>query len=147
MIQPTYQLVGEFNQFGITAVVDDSEWVYITMNGKRLLKPYIIDNGPDYFSEGLARFVHRGKIGFMNENGTVVISAKFDFALPFSEGLAAFCTGCKSVSQGEYHQMEGGKWGYINKTGEIVVNPEYDKTSLLKKENRNGGSTKTMETN
>jgi hypothetical protein len=83
----------------------------------------------------------------MNENGTVVIAAKFDFALPFSEGLAAYCVGCKPVSQGEYHQMEGGKWGYINKTGEIVVNPEYDKTSLLKKENRNGGSTKTMETN
>jgi hypothetical protein len=147
MIQPAYTLPGQFNQYGIAAVVDDSGWVYITMNGKRLLQPYLIDNGPDYFSEGLARFVNRGKIGFMNENGTVVIAAKFDFALPFSEGLAAYCVGCKPVSQGEYHQMEGGKWGYINKTGEIVVNPEYDKTSLLKKENRNGGSTKTMETN
>ena len=67
------------------------------------------------------------KIGFMNESGEKIIIAIFDFVLPFSDGLAAFCLGCKQVSQDEYHRMERGKWGYINKTGEIVVDPDYDK--------------------
>jgi len=127
MIPPTYHLAGQFNPYGIAAVVDDSGWVYISMNGRQLLRPYIIDNGPDYFHEGLARIIDQGKIGFMDESGTVVISANFDFVLPFSEGLAAFCVGCKPVSQGEYAIMEGGKWGYINSTGEIVVDPDYDR--------------------
>jgi len=132
MIQPTYHLASEFNQNGIAAVLDDLGWVYITMNGRRLLKPYIIDNGPDYYSEGVARFVSRGKIGFMNESGTVVISAQYDFVMPFSEGLAAYCVGCKPVSDNEYHRIEGGKWGYINKTGEIIVDPEYDRVGSYK---------------
>jgi hypothetical protein len=68
----------------------------------------------------------------MEESGTVVISANFDFVLPFSEGLAAYCVGCKQVSDNEYHRIEGGKWGYINKTGEIVVDPEYDEASSFK---------------
>jgi len=132
MIQPTYHLAGQFNQYGLAAVVDDSGWVYISMNGRRILKPYIIDNGPDYFSEGLARFINRGKIGFMDEGGTIVISANFEFVLPFSEGLAAYCTGCKPVSEDEYLRIEEGKWGYINKTGEIVVDPEYDRAGSFK---------------
>ena len=43
MIQPTYHLAGQFNQYGLAAVVDDSGWVYISMNGRCILKPYIID--------------------------------------------------------------------------------------------------------
>ena len=68
----------------------------------------------------------------MNKYGVKVIPAKFDFVMPFSEGLAAFCTGCQKISQGEYHQLEGGTWGYINKTGEIVVDPEYDRVDSFK---------------
>ena len=132
IIQPTYHLAGQFTKYGLAAVVDDSGWVYISMNGIRILKPYIIDNGPDYFSEGLARFINRGKIGFMDEGGTIVISANFEFAMPFSEGLAAYCVGCKPVSHDEYHHMGGGKWGYINKTGKIMLNPEYDRAGSFK---------------
>jgi hypothetical protein len=127
IIKPAYHVVFPFNQYGIAAVADDSGWVYINMNGKYILKPYIVDNGPDNFSEGLARYVDNNRIGFMNESGAKIITATFDFVLPFSDGLAAFCVGCKQVSQDEYHRIEGGKWGYINKTGEIAVDPEYDK--------------------
>jgi len=78
-------------------------------------------------SDGLARFVAGDKIGFMNARGEKIITAKFDFALPFSEGLAAFCFDCNQIRNGEHHRVEGGRWGYINKSGEIVVHPEYDK--------------------
>jgi len=126
VIQAKYQMANEFNRFGIAAVVDDQGWVYINKQGKYLLRPHIIDNGPDYFNEGLARYVVDGKIGFMNEYGVKVIPATFDYVNPFSDGLAAFCQGCSKVSKGEYHRYEGGKWGYINKYGEIVVKPEYE---------------------
>ena len=132
VIKPVYHLAGRFNQYGLAAVVDDSGWLYITMNGEPRLRPYIVDNGPDYFSEGLARFVNDHKIGFMDESGTVVISAKFDFAMPFSEGLAAFCVGCKQVSDNEYHRVSGGLWGYIDKTGKIIVNPDYESAGSFK---------------
>ena len=132
VIQPVYHLAGRFNQYGLAAVVDNSGWLYITMNGEPRLRPYIVDNGPDYFSEGLARYVNDDKIGFMDESGTVVISAKFDFAMPFSEGLAAYCVSCKQVSDNEYHRLSGGLWGYINKTGEIIVNPEYESAGSFK---------------
>jgi hypothetical protein len=127
VIDSKYLLANEFNTYGIASVLDESGWAYIDKEGKIIMRPFIIDNGPDYWSDGVARFIEGGKIGFMDEKGIKVVKATLDFALPFSEGLAAFCTGCNQVQKGEYHQIEGGKWGYINKTGEIVVNPEYDK--------------------
>jgi len=132
MIKPVYHVVMQFNQYGLAAVAEDSGWLYITMNGNPLLKPFIIDNGPDYFNEGLTRFTHGDKIGFMDESGTVVIPATYDFVLPFSEGMAGFCIGCKQVSDNEHHRIVGGLWGFINKTGEIVVDPEYDKVGSFK---------------
>jgi hypothetical protein len=48
-----------------------------------------------------------GATGFINERGRVVIPARYEGALPFSEGLAA-------VS----HE---GRWGYINRSGEQVI--------------------------
>ena len=132
VLKPTYHIASPFNQSGIAAVVDDSGWVYIDKNRRRILRPFIIDNGPDYFSDGLARYMEQGKIGFMDENGVKVIPAIFEFVLPFSEGLAAFCEKCKEVRHDEYKRIEGGKWGYINKFGEIVVDPEYDKAGSFK---------------
>jgi hypothetical protein len=126
LIDAEYHVANDFNQYGIASVVDEEGWVYINKNGKQMLRPYIVDNGPDYFSEGMARYVSDDKIGFMNAYGVSVIKATYDFALPFSEGLAAFCMGCKKILQGEYHLHEGGKWGYINKSGEVVIKPEYE---------------------
>ena len=88
------------------------------------------------FSEGLVPITFgdtvSGKRGYMDKKGKIVIEPKFSEARGFSEGLAAFCIGCKKNPQGEYHRLEGGKWGYINKTGEIVVDPEYDKATSFK---------------
>jgi len=132
IIEPTYQMANNFNQYGIASVVDDQGWVYINKGGQNLVRPLIIDNGPDYFHEGLARYVVDGKVGFINEYGVKSIPATFDFVMPFSEGLAAFCKDCKKIPQDEYHRLEQGRWGYINKTGEIVVDPEYDKAASFK---------------
>lgn len=53
----------------------------------------------------------RGKYGFIDVSGRVRISAQFDGALPFTEGLAAV--------------RLGDKWGFIDPSGKLVVPLEY----------------------
>jgi len=55
-----------------------------------------------------------GKYGYIDETGKLVIEKKFEFAAPFSEGLA--------------NVKSGGKWGFIDEKGEFVIEPKYDRT-------------------
>ncbi len=127
VIEPQFQIAGNFSPEGIAAVLENNDWLYIDTTGRRLLKPFIYDNGPDYFKEGLARFMDNSKFGFFNKYGKIIIEGKFDFALSFYEGLAAVCMGCKTVSVDEEHsKMVGGKWGYINKEGKIVIPMKFE---------------------
>ena len=51
--------------------------------------PFHYDNGPDYVREGLYRIVDdRGRMGYADESGRVVIAPRFAFALPFEGGKA-----------------------------------------------------------
>jgi hypothetical protein len=65
------------------------------------------------FSEGLAtiRMGVRGKFGYMDRTGRVVIPPIYDEAREFSEGLAL-------VSQ-------EGRYGFIDKTGKVVIPLQY----------------------
>ena len=59
----------------------------------------------------------RGKYGFKNKYGTIVIKPKFtDTMGGFSEGLAAVAIGEKDEK----------KWGFINMTGKWVIRPYYE---------------------
>lgn len=120
-IKPRFVLAQEFSPQGIAAVVDETGWAYINTKGNVVIRPFVVDNGPDYFSEGLARFKANGKFGFSGESGKVVIKPRFDFALPFSEGRAAVCAGCKEEAVGEHRIVTGGRWGFINKKGKLVL--------------------------
>lgn len=67
----------------------------------------------DYFSEGLAAVDNRrGKFGYIDTTGKLVIKLKFDFASEFKNGLARVEIGEKS--------------GYINKKGVLVIKAIYD---------------------
>lgn len=125
-IEARYILAGDFSENDIAAVVDDSGWVMIDTNGTELLRPYIVDNGPDYFREGLARFVDAEKIGFFDRSGRIIIKARFAYARPFSDSLAAVCEGCTVQREGEYGIMTGGEWGYIDPQGVLVIPYMYD---------------------
>ena len=61
------------------------------------------------------------KYGYADEAGTVVIQARFDGAMPFSEGLAAVRVG----------GPEGGRWGYIDGTGGFVIEPQFAGASFF----------------
>jgi hypothetical protein len=126
VIQPRYDLAQEFLAGGIAAVVDGSGWAYINIKGEVVVRPFLFDNGPDPFREGLARFKVGAKLGFFDDAGRIAIRPQFDFAFPFSEGLAAFCAGCRERREGEHARMEGGKWGFINKKGNFIIAPGFD---------------------
>ena len=65
----------------------------------------VIETGP------LFPVVKDGKWGYIDNVGKMVISARYDLAGDFSEGLAAV--------------RSGHKWGYIDKTGQLVIPFEY----------------------
>ncbi|MEE9524160.1 MAG: WG repeat-containing protein [Thermodesulfovibrionales bacterium] len=126
VIEPRFIIAGEFSPEGVAAVVDKKGWAYVNKSGEVVIRPHVYDNGPDYFSEGLARFSENGKFGFFDKTGNVVIKPAFDFAFPFREGLARVCNGCKLVKNGVHTTVEGGKWGYIDTRGKLVIQLGYE---------------------
>ena len=57
-IPPRFSLANPFSSQGIASVLTKGGyWAYIDTRGHELLRPFMFDNGPDYFQEGVARFV------------------------------------------------------------------------------------------
>jgi len=132
-IEPHFSVARDFSPEGIAAVVDEEGWAYIDRSGRIVIRPYIFDNGPDYFAEGLARFTAGGKFGFFDQRGQVVIPPRFGFAKPFSEGLSAVCDGCREIAEGEHRRMQGGTWGYINRSGGQVIPLQFEEAESFNK--------------
>lgn len=59
------------------------------------------------FNDGLLQIKIRGKFGYINDTGKIVIPPRFDYARSFYEGLAAVCI--------------DGKWGFIDTFGQIII--------------------------
>lgn len=106
-----------------------NEWGYVyDKNGNFLYKPFFYDNGADFFSEGVRRFVKDGKVGFVDRNGKTAIEAKHDFVSPFNYGYAVFCDGCDwEKTEDEHKAMVGGTWGVMNFEGREIkpLKPKY----------------------
>ena len=119
VVQPSYI---SYRNLGkkLISVYTQNKWMLIDNTGKLVLEVFTYDNGPDYFKEGLARYVKDGKMGFFDENGKIVIQAQFDFVYPFEGGKAQFVSGGKQVSDGEHTKIEGGTAGTIDKNGKIL---------------------------
>ena len=107
----------------------DSKLYYVNSRG-RIAPVLPFDNGADYFVEDLARSPHNGKIGFIDSELFERIPPTWDFAFPFSKGVALVCQGCRPHSVGDHTEMRGGKWGYINREGIEVVPVRFDKPNL-----------------
>lgn len=103
-------------------IKEKNAWGYVyDKKGNFLYRPFFYDNGADYFSEGVRRFVKNGKVGFADRNGKTIIKAEHDFASPFNYGYAAFCDGCDwEKTEDEHKSIVGGIWGVMNFKGEIV---------------------------
>ena len=131
VIAPRFQFGGEFSEHGLAAVFvgPSTGWQLIDASGTAVLSPLPVDNGPDPFIEGLARYREREKIGFFDVRGCVTIEARFDWAMPFSDGLAAVCNGCMLVKHEEHGRIEGGRWGYVDRNGKLVIPLKFDSAS------------------
>ncbi|QEI06449.1 WG repeat-containing protein [Pigmentiphaga aceris] len=108
-----YRVADDFTAGGIAAVLDATGWYYIDRQGRFLLRPMIYDNGPDYFVEGLSRFIQDGKTGFFDEAGQVVIPATYDFAYPFKDGVAEVGQRCTTTRQHEHSIVSCQAWSTI----------------------------------
>jgi len=103
-------------------VKEKNAWGYVyDKKGNFLYRPFFYDNGADYFSEGVRRFIKNGKVGFVDRNGTIIIKAEHDFATPFKYGYASFCDGCDwEKTEDEHKAIVGGTWAVMNFKGEVM---------------------------
>lgn len=99
---------------GQSLIQDEQGWVYVNERGEAVLRPFIYDNGPDYFEEGLARFVTKGKMGFHDQSLKIWIPARYDFAFPFVDGKAKVGMDCKLIPHGEHHSVHCQHWENIS---------------------------------
>ncbi|MGB4774909.1 MAG: WG repeat-containing protein [Daejeonella sp.] len=106
--------------YNMVIVYNDGEWIGIDRDEKLILKPFIYDNGPDYIEEGFFRFEENNKIGFADANGVKVLSANFDFATPFTNGISEYKLGGhrKYEKDGHWFWVEAYESGYLNKSGQ-----------------------------
>lgn len=132
VIEPRFDMALDFGLQEIGFAVAQGRWVALDRQGKVLHRVWVVDNGPDPFVEGVARFIDAGKMGFFDRHGTTVIAPRFDFVFPFAEGRAAACVACESVSDGEYHRFLGGDWGYIDHDGNWAIPPTFDSASSFR---------------
>ena len=120
----------QFSEKGLASIwTRQYGWLFVRRDGSTI--PTItFDNGPDYFVEHLARYIDRGKVGFIDESGNVVIKAEYEHAFPFDNNYAVVCNGCKKISDGEHVALTGGTWGCINKKGDIVLPIRYSQNEI-----------------
>lgn len=114
---------------GVAAVATSAgggiQWRYIDAEGKTALELPAHVAWAGRFSKGLAPAsvpqrepscgsrdaVYRTCVGFIDKSGTFVIEPRFDWAEPFSDGMAAV--------------QINGRWGYVDRQGALVVPPRY----------------------
>lgn len=124
-ILPRHLRALDFGSDGLaTLVVAKGRWVYVKQDGATL-EVLPLDNGADYFAEGLVRGRRKGKVAFFDHSFRMVLPPQYDFAWPFEGGLASVCSGCREEpadrSESEYHVLSGGLWGYIDHHGKEVI--------------------------
>jgi len=92
--------------------------IAIDRNENELYKVFIIDNGPDYTSEGLFRIIIDNKIGYADSiSGKISIEPKFKCAWPFQNGIAKVSDNCEEKPSGEYKIWESNNWYFIDRFG------------------------------
>ena len=118
-----------YDVHGHTLAVDEQGLVYVDRQDRPVLRPFIYDNGPDFFQDGLARHVENGKMGFHDEALKVVIPARYDFAFPFRDGRAQVGMDCVQYPVGEHSSVQCKSWESIDKAGRRVEGKPAQKLS------------------
>jgi hypothetical protein len=118
VIAPQFLTADPFSATGLGLVSDAKGPAIIEAHGHLVLRPFVLDEGPDPFTDGLARYVEGGKIGYYDDRGRIVIRAAYDFGMPFENGRAAVCSGCSKQQEDEHYRVVGGVWWEIDRRGQ-----------------------------
>lgn len=112
-------------------------WLFVKRDGSTV-PTVTFDNGPDVFSEGLARYLDRGKMGFIDRSGKVMIKAQYGFASPFQSGHSAVCNDPVVRMTGEHQLIRSGHWGCIDRSGRLVLPMKFSDEEIRAKLRRMG---------
>ena len=104
------------------AVVLDDNNRFAAINKEQNVLFYVLpfDNGPDYTSEGLFRIIDKGKIGYANMKGEIVIKPTYQCALPFEDGKAKVTRKCEYRMKDEHPYLVSSEWFFIDHSGKKV---------------------------
>jgi hypothetical protein len=108
-------LTDTIRTFGI--VWNDTTFIGIDRQGRKLYEVYYYDNGPDWVQDGLFRILRDNKIGYADEQGYIIIEPQFECANPFENGHAKVTYSCQLIPEGEYTRMESEEWFHIDTQG------------------------------
>jgi len=122
VVPPRFTVGMEFGSKGVAAVVLGRSFGYIDCKG-RFFETLSVDNGPDDFHEGLVRIRDKGRVGYANLAGQVVISPRFEDADGFCRGVARVGEQCRTRSDGEHRITECRGTRYIDTRGRFVPEP------------------------
>jgi hypothetical protein len=64
----------------------------------------------------------KGRYGYIDREGEVVLAPQFDYAMPFSDGLGGVNVGGNAR---DGYLPQDGKWGFVDISGRFVINPKY----------------------
>jgi hypothetical protein len=110
-----------------SAALPEDGWAYFDRRGLIVVRNVAnFDNGPSPFHHGLVRVNREGKWGLADSNGPFVVPLMYDGMLEYEEPNRGWkvCTGCRSVSAGEYGWFEGGDWYWLDRHGKVAGKAE-----------------------
>lgn len=112
----------DFNDEKVVVQVSENNFSLIDKSGNTI-KNYNF-NFVGNLSEGLLAFrkIKEGKLGYINENGDIIISPKYSSAYPFKYGVAI-------INAGE--DLSINKYGVIDKSGNFIISPEYNNINIV----------------
>ena len=137
VIKPRFIYADFFYPEGSAPVIDKKGSGYIDMKGKLRYRAYLFDNGPDPFFDGFARYIEKGKLGFIDRRLKPRIPAQFGDAFPFRNGWTSYCIGCERAMQLEKRkfakagEVQKGKWGLLDTNGIRITPPIYGAIQIL----------------
>lgn len=100
--------------------ISDVGIAYVRRDG-RAVSVFILDNGADYFEEGLVRGLRRGKLVYYNRKLRPVIMTGYDWGYPFDRGRAEVGTGCQAKqADAEHSIMVCTRWTVIDRNGREI---------------------------
>lgn len=123
IINPIYKDANSFSEGLACVVMENGKPQFIDKNDKII---FTVDKA-EYcygFKEGLSRVKIKGKWGFIDKTGKIVVNPIYDEAQDFREGLAAVAK--KDEKKNEI------LWGYIDKNGAVKINFQFveDKNNM-----------------